>query len=167
MKKTLLFISINALTFSTLFAQEIIKGIPLTISLVKKSAKQPMLKLKDGSGILLVYKEDAIHVILSKNGKQTDFCDPMENALMIQVAEVDIEKDGKPEVVIASKTSAESMEIKVFKKADFETLYMEWSVFTSVASVEFPGNNTVKLYDKEGNAGVYKFSEEGKIIETP
>src|SRR5262245_6231837 len=87
-------------------AQDIIKGLPISISLVPKSAKEPRLKLKDGSGILLKYNaDDGIHVILAKNGKQTDFCEPFSNTMMVQVGEVDIEKDGKPEVVVISRSS--------------------------------------------------------------
>ena len=166
MKKTSVAILLTVFSFSFISAQDLIKGLPITISLVPKSAKQPNLKLKDGSGILLVYKaESGIHVITAKNGKQSDFCDPFENAKLVQVGESDIDRDGKPEVIVASKTSSETIEVKVFKKADFETLYKPWSAFTGVAAVEFPGDGTVKLYDKTGNAGRYKFGEDGKITE--
>ena len=166
MKKALFILLSIVSSLSIASAQDIIKGLSISISLVPKSAKQPNLKLKDGSGITLIYKaESGIHVMLGKNGKLSDFCDPYENAKMVQVGELDIDKDGKPEVIVASKTSSETIEIKIFKKAEFEILYKEWSEFTGVASVEFPGNGTVKLYDKEGNAGIYKFGENGKISE--
>ena len=166
MQKIILSLFILAASISVTKAQDIIKGLPITISLVPKSVKQPNLKLKDGSGIFLVYKaDDGIHVILGKNGKQTDFCNPIENTKMVQVGEVDIEKDGKNEVVVANRTSATTIEILIFKKADFETMYKEWSSFTGSTAVEFPGDGTVKLYDQSGKAGVYKFEEDGKIAE--
>ncbi len=166
MKKIFLALFLCTAALESAFSQEIIKGLPLTISLVPKSAKQPNLKLKDGSGIFLVYKpEEGIHVIMGKNGKQYDFCDPLDNTKFVQVGEKDIENDGKPEVIVASKTSAQTIEVKVFKKADFETLYKEWTDFTGVSAVEFPGNGTVNMYDLEGNAGIYKFGEDGKISE--
>ena len=52
-------------------------------------------------------------MLMSKNGKQYDLCDPVANATMVQVGETDIEKDGKPEIVVASKTSKETIEVKV------------------------------------------------------
>ncbi|MEO5673504.1 MAG: hypothetical protein ABIQ74_02555 [Chitinophagales bacterium] len=166
MKKVLISLLLITITTKVALSQDIIKGLPITISLVPKSAKQPNLKLKDGSGIFLVYKsEEGIHVIMGKNGKQYDFCDPIDNTKFVQVGEKDIENDGKPEVIVASKTSAQTIEVKVFKKADFETLYKEWTDFTGVSAVEFPGNGTVKMYDLEGNAGIYKFGEDGKISE--
>ena len=166
MKKTILILLCVTASFSMVSAQDIIKGLSISISLVPKSAKQPNLKLKDGSGITLLYKaESGIHVMMGKNGKLFDFCDPFENAKLVQVGQLDIDKDGKLEVIVASKTSSETIEVKIFKKAEFEIFYKQWTEFTGVASVEFPGNGTVKLYDKEGNAGTYKFSEEGKISE--
>jgi hypothetical protein len=166
MKKTIFILFCIVWSSSIVSAQDIIKGLGVSVSLVPKSAKQPNLKLKDGSGITLIYKaESGIHVMMGKNGKLFDFCDPYENIKMVQVGELDIDKDGKPEVIVAGKTSSETIEVKIFKKAEFEIFYKEWSEFTGVASIEFPGNGTVKLYDKEGNAGTYKFSEEGKITE--
>jgi len=166
MKKAILILFSIVSSFSLVSAQDIIKGLNISISLVPKSAKQPNLKLKDGSGITLIYKgESGIHVMMGKNGKLYDLCDPFENAKMVQVGESDIDKDGRLEVIVASRTSSETIEVKVFKKAEFEIFYKEWSEFTGVASIEFPGNGTVKLYDKEGNAGKYKFGEDGKITE--
>jgi hypothetical protein len=163
-------ILIAAIFFSSVLissAQDIIKGLPVTISLVPKSAKQPGLKLKDGAGILLKYNaDDGIHVILAKNGKQTDFCEPFSNTIMVQVGEVDIDKDGKPEVVVTSRSSSATIEILIFKKAEFEVNYKEWSSFTGTTAVEFPGNGTVRLYEPSGKYGTYKFTSDGKISET-
>src|SRR6266446_6368044 len=69
-KKTFFTITliVAAITFAS--AQDIIKGLPLTITLVPKSAKTPNLKFKDGSGISLKYDaESGIHVLMNKNGK--------------------------------------------------------------------------------------------------
>lgn len=166
MKKITLLLLLLSTSALIVNAQDIIKGLPYSISLVAKSSKQPTVRLKDGSGITLRYTAEAgFTVMMGKNGKSFEFTDPMPNAKFVQAAEVDIDKDGKMEVVIASRTSSETIEIKVFKKPEFEIFYKEWSSFTGVTSVEFPGDGTFKLYDKEGNAGTYKFDEEGKIAE--
>src|SRR6185436_9673142 len=167
MKKTFLTLILIVAAIAFASAQDIIKGLPLTISLVPKSAKQPNLKLKDGSGISLLYKADeGIHVIMGKNGKQYDFCEPFDNTKLVQVGEVDIDKDGRPEVIVASRSSSSTIEIKIFKKPEFEIFYKEWSDFTGVSAVEFPGDGTVKLYDQTGNAGIYTFSDDGKLSES-
>ncbi|MBX7108566.1 MAG: VCBS repeat-containing protein [Chitinophagales bacterium] len=146
--------------------QEIIKGVTNTVSLVKKSAKLPSIKNKDGSTIVLSYKEpDGLKVMMGKNGKNFPLCDPFPNALMVQVAEADIDNDGKLEILVGARTSAESVEIKIYKKPEFETLYKIWSSFTGVQSFEFPGDGTVKLYDMNGKSGLFKISAEGKLTE--
>ena len=166
MKQLVVLFLLFLFSISVSSAQDIIKGIPVTISLVPKSAKQPVLKLKDGAGILLKYDaEVGIHVILAKNGKQTDFCEPFGNTKLVQVGEMDIEKDGKPEVVVVSESSSSTIDVLIFKKADFEINYKEWSSFSGTSAVEFPGNGTVRLYDLAGKYGTYKFTDDGKIIE--
>jgi len=168
MKQSIFILSIFVFSISVSSAQDIIKGIPLTISLVPKSAKQPNLKLKDGAGVILKYVADeGIHVILAKNGKQSDFCEPFSNTQFVQVGETDIEKDGKKEVVVASKSSSSTIDVLIFKKAEFEIFYKEWSSFSATSAVEFPGDGTVRLYDQKGKYGVYKFSDDGKITEAP
>jgi len=166
MKKTLIVISAFTFLSFHVFSQDLIKGLPISISLVPKSAKQPNLKLKDGSGVLLKYDvNDGIHVIMAKNGKQTDLCDPFANSKMVQVGQVDIENDGKPEIVVASQTSSTTIQVLIYKKADFEVNYQPWSHFSGVAAVEFPGDGTVEIYDETGNFSTYKFSDDGKLTE--
>jgi len=166
MTKALSLFILFLISIATASAQDIIKGLPLSISLVPKSSRQPNLKFKDGSGITLKYNaDDGIHVIMIKNGKTYDFCDPFSNTKMVQVGEIDIEKDGRNEIVVASRSSSSTIEVKIFKKPEFEILYTEWSNFTGVTAIEFPGDGTVKLYDQTGNAGVYKFGEDGKLAE--
>ena len=167
MKKLLSIFVIIIAAISITSAQDIIKGLPYSISLVPKSAKTPNIKFKDGSGITLKYNaDDGIEVLLNKNGKQSEFCEAFANTKLVQVGEVDIDKDGRPEIIVASRSSSSTIEIKVFKKAEFEIFYKEWSDFTGVSAVEFPGNNTVKLYDQTGNAGIYTFSDDGKLTES-
>ncbi|HYV95659.1 MAG TPA: hypothetical protein VE978_28045 [Chitinophagales bacterium] len=167
MKKTFFTIILLVAAISFASAQDIIKGLSYTVSLVPKSMKTPNIKFKDGSGISLKYDaESGIHVLMNKNGKQYDFCEPFFNTKLVQVGEVDIDKDGRLEIIVASRSSSSTIEIKVFKKAEFEILYKEWSDFTGVSAVEFPGNGTVKLYDQTGNAGIYTFSDDGKLSES-
>ncbi|MBX7142093.1 MAG: hypothetical protein K1X63_13520 [Chitinophagales bacterium] len=164
MKHLILLCCIVGASITSSFSQEIIKGIPVTISLIPKSAKQPSLKLKDGAGISLKYNAaDGIHVLLSKNGKTSDFCDPFSNTQLVQVGETDIEKDGKTEVVVASRSSESSIEILIFKKAEFEVYYKEWSSFTGVSAVEFEGDGTVKMYEPSGKFGTFKIGADGKV----
>ena len=65
--KILLSLSILLLVvFKVSSGQEIIKGMTNTVSLVKKSAKLPSIKNKDGSTIVLSYKEpDGLKVMIS------------------------------------------------------------------------------------------------------
>ena len=142
----------------------IIKGLTNTASLVKKSAKTPSIKNKDGSTIVLSYKEeDGLKVMMGKNGKTFAFCEPFLNATMVQAGEADIDKDGKPEILIGARTSAQSVEIQIYKKAEFETLYKLWATFTGVQSFEFPGDGTVKLYDINDKFGLFKLMDDGTL----
>ncbi|MBK9730601.1 MAG: hypothetical protein IPO83_04805 [Chitinophagaceae bacterium] len=121
MKKILFAFIILCAAFRISFAQDIIKGATNTVSLVKKSAKLPSIKNKDGSTIVLSYKEpDGLKVMMGKNGKNFPVCDPYPNALMVQVAEADIDKDGKLEILVGARTSTESVEIKIYKSRNLK-----------------------------------------------
>ncbi|MBK6484577.1 MAG: hypothetical protein IPG01_15930 [Chitinophagaceae bacterium] len=165
--KILLSLSILLLVvFKVSLGQEIIKGMTNTVSLVKKSAKLPSIKNKDGSTIVLSYKEpDGLKVMMGKNGKNFPFCDPYPNALMVQVAEFDVDGDGKQEILVGARTSTETVEIKIYKKPEFETLYKQWTAFTGVQSFEFPGDGNVKLYDMKGKSGLFKVMADGQLNE--
>lgn len=164
MKTLLIFLLVLGGVTQVSFGQEIIKGTTNTVSLVKKSAKLPSIKNKDGSTIVLSYKEpEGLKVMMGKNGKNFPFCDPFPNALMVQVAEADIDKDGKPEILVGARTSASTVEIKIYKKPEFETLYKLWASFTGVQSFEFPGDGNVRLYDMNGKFGLYKMMEDGTL----
>lgn len=164
MKKLIILFAVFTLSCHFSFSQDIIKGLTNTASLVKKSAKTPSIKNKDGSTIVLSYKEeDGLKVMMGKNGKTFAFCDPFPNASMVQAGETDIDKDGKQEILIGARTSAQSVEIQIYKKAEFETLYKLWATFTGVQSFEFPGDGTVKLYDMNGKFGLFKLMEDGTL----
>lgn len=164
MKKSVFLFLIASVVAQVAFSQDIIRGAINTVSLVKKSAKLPSIKNKDGSTIVLSYKEpEGLKVTMGKNGKSFPFCDPFPNALMVQVAEQDIDKDGKLEILVGSRTSAQSVEVKIYKKAEFETLYKIWISFTGVQSFEFPGDGNVKLYDMNGKFGLYKIMNDGTL----
>lgn len=166
MKKTGLLLLVFFVVIHVSYGQEIIKGVTNTVSIVKKSAKIPSIKNKDGSTIVLSYKEpDGIKVMMGKNGKNFAFCEPFPYASMVQVAEADIDADGKPEILVGARTSDETVEIKIYKKPEFETLYALWSAFTGVQSFEFTGDGKVKLYDMNGRFGVYKMAADGKLDE--
>ena len=158
---------ITLILFSSIqysFSQDILKGIPNTASLVKKSAKTPSIKNKDGSTIVLSYKEsDGLMVMMGKNGKSFPFAGPFPNGLMVQVGELDIEKDGKPEILVGVRTSPESVEVEIYKKADFEIQYKLWTTLTGVQSFEFLGDGTVRLYDMHGNFGLFKILDDGRL----
>jgi hypothetical protein len=149
------------------YSQDLIKGFPLTISLVPKSAKQPNLRLKDGSGITLKnVGTEGLHVVMNKNGKTFDLLDPFTNTSFVQVGETDIEKDGRNEIVIASKNAEGSVDVFIFKKAEFEVFYKEWANFSAPVAVEFPGNGSVKFYDKVGSFSSLRFTGDGKLTGT-
>ncbi len=146
------------------FSQEIIKGLKNTVSLVQKSAKLPSIKNKDGSTIVLSYKEtEGLMVTMGKNGKNSVFSGPFPNALMVQVGEMDIDNDGKPEILVGTRTSAEAVEVEIYKKAAFEIFYKLWSTLTGFNSFEFTGDGHIKLYDMKGNFGLYTIMEDGKL----
>lgn len=166
MKVLLIALITMVMTTQISVGQEIIRGVTNTVSLVKKSAKLPSIKNKDGSTIVLSYKEpDGLKVMMGKNGKNFPLCEPFPNALMVQVAETDIDSDGKLEILVGARTSTETVEIIIYKKPDFETLYKPWASFTGVQSFEFPGNGQVKLYDMKGKAGLFSITADGKLNE--
>ncbi len=164
MKRLSLLFFFYLATVNTTFSQEIIKGLKNTVSLVQKSAKIPSIKNKDGSTIVLRYKEsEGLMVTMGKNGKNSDFSGPFPNALMVQVGEMDIDKDGKLEILVGSRTSPESVEVEIHKKAEFEIFYKLWSTLTGFDSFEFTGDGHIKLYDTKGNFGLYTIMEDGKL----
>jgi hypothetical protein len=100
---------------------------------------------------------------MGKNGKNFAVCDPFPNALMVQVGEADIDKDGKPEILVGVRTTAQSVELQIYKKAEFEIFYKLWTSFTGVHSFEFTGDGNIRLYDMSGNFGLYKIMDDGKL----
>ncbi|MCS6990309.1 MAG: hypothetical protein NZL95_00405 [Chitinophagales bacterium] len=151
-------------------AQDLILGLGPheTASVVKKSSRTPTVRLRDGSLLTVSYRENlGFKVTWTKNAKTFALADSLTNALMVQAAEKDIDGDGKHEVIIAAKITDDNIEVTVFRKPEFETYYQRWSSFTAVAAVEFPGDNTVKIYDLNGKAGTYRFDRHGKLTELP
>ncbi|MDW8393802.1 MAG: hypothetical protein RMK52_06115 [Chitinophagales bacterium] len=168
--KLLLFAAAVVCVASSVTAQEIIRGIPAhqTVSVVKKSSRTPTLRLHDGSLLTVSYRETpGFRVVWTKNAKTFVLADSITHALMVQAAETDIDGDGKREIIIIKKITDDNLEATVFRKPEFETYYQLWSTFTGVAAVEFPGDNTVKIYDLNDKAGHYRFDRNGKLVALP
>lgn len=162
--KKLLILSFFFIAGSSLFSQTavIIQGTTNTINLVKKSSKLPSIKLKDGSTIVLRYDlTDGIHAEMYKNGKNFDLVEPFAAATFVQISEVDIDKDGKNEIVIGARTSADQFTVQILRKPEFETEWMVWSTVTGQSYCEFPGDNTIKVFTLDGTGSILKFFEDG------
>lgn len=140
----------------------IIQGPVNTISLVKKSSKLPTIKMKDGSTIALRYDvTDGIHAEMYKNGKNFDLVEPFGAATLVQICEVDIDKDGRTEFVIGARTAADQFTIQIFRKPEFETEWTLWSTLSGQSYCEFSGDNTVKVYTLDGSVSTLRFNEDG------
>ena len=168
--KSFFSISILVLTATFSFAQttaNIVVGPTNSISLVQKSMKLPSIKFKDGSTIVLRYEaEVGIHAEMYKNGKNFDVVEPFADAKFVQVCEVDIDKDDKTEIVIASRTTADQFTIQILRKPEFETDWTLWSTITGQSTCDFPGDNTVNVYTIDGTKSSLRFNEDGtfKVI---
>ncbi|MBA3648123.1 MAG: hypothetical protein H0W62_06165 [Chitinophagales bacterium] len=165
MKKIILLLVIATAYYKGATAQEIIKGLTNTASLIPKSQRVPSIKNKDGSTLVLSYAAGTgIKVMIGKNGKNNLFCDPFQTASMVQVGEKDVDGDGKQELLVGSRDSAK-VNVMLYKKADFESEYKYWTTVHGENSVEFPGDGSVKLHDFQADGTTYKFGPSGDLLE--
>ena len=165
MKKLAVAVAAFVLLASASQAQTFIRGVKNQAELVKGSRALPSVKYKDGLTISMANTEDeGMTFTTTKNGKQYPLFDPVD-ATFGQLAETDIEGDGKMEILAGYRTAANSYTINIYKKAEFETEHKLWSTINGQHYAEFPGDGTVKMYTKEGSISVMKFDEEGKLTE--
>jgi hypothetical protein len=160
MKKILAFTILFSAILINTQAQDIIKGVRNQAILVKGSRALPMVKFKDGQMVSITNTDEGMSFTMTKNGKITPLFDPVD-AKFGQIAEVDVEGDGKMEIVTAYRLTDGDFTLNIFKKPDYEFEYKLWSTINGKAYAEFPQNGTVKLYTKEGNISVMKFDSEG------
>ena len=101
-------------------AQEIIKGPKNTTGLKKGSSALPQVRFKTGEMVMMKNTEDGMNFDLIKNGKTTALFDPCLDCVYGQTSEFDIDGDGKTEVLVGSRLTLETFEVKIYKKAEFE-----------------------------------------------
>jgi hypothetical protein len=165
MKKLIFLTVLLFLSFNQLQAQEIIKGAKNTAFLLKGSRALPQVKFKEGFTITIKNEEDgSMSFTDTKNGKDFPLFKEV-SATYGQVAELDVENDGKNEIVAGYRTSPNEFTVYIYKKAQFETDYKQWSTVRGQGYCEFPGNGTVKVYDKNGNGKVLRFGDDGMLKE--
>jgi hypothetical protein len=80
---------------------------------------------------------------------------------MVQVCETDMDKTGNLKSLWVPRTSPESVEAQVYKKAEFETMYKLWSSFTGVQSFEFPVMARLNCMIKTGTSGFLRSLKTG------
>jgi hypothetical protein len=166
MKKLVFLSSIFLLSLFHLQAQEIIKGQKNTVFLLKGSRAMPEVKFKEGFSILLKNEDDGTMSFTNiKNGKEFPLFKPV-NATYGQVAELDVESDGKNEIVAGYRTGPQEFTVFIYKKAQFETDFKLWSTVRGQSYCEFPGNGSVKVYDKTGAFKTLWFGDDGMLKES-
>jgi hypothetical protein len=158
-----LFFVLFILVITKVSAQDIIQGAGNNISVVRLSEKKPTIRLHDGSAITLSYVANkGIFVTLSKNGKASDLCSPFPDASMVQVAESDIDHDGKLEILVGSRSAdGNTIQILIYKKAEFETLYKIWTTLNGEQSIKFNGDGTATFISNSGQGMDYVIEKDG------
>lgn len=145
-------------------AQEIIKGPKNTTGLKKGSSALPQVRFKTGEMVMMKNTEDGMNFDLIKNGKTTALFDPCLDCVYGQTSEFDIDGDGKTEVLVGSRLTLETFEVKIYKKAEFEVDYKLFSTINGQDHCAFLGDNTVKIYTLELKAAHLKFKSDGSWI---
>jgi len=154
------FISITSISS----AQEIIKGMKNTNSIKKGSVALPQVRFKTGEMVMMHNTDDGMSFDIIKNGKTTPLFDPCADCVFGQTAEFDIDGDGKTEVIIGTRLTPETFEVKIFHKEEFQ---VEYALFTTISGqdhCEFLGDNTVKIYSLDGKVSHLKFKSDGTWI---
>jgi hypothetical protein len=165
MKKILFSFSLILVVISQVNAQEIIKMAKNQVFLVKGSRAMPQIKYKAGITITLENKEDGMNFTVTKNGKNYPLFDPVSIATYGQLAEVDLESDGKTEIVAGYRNSPNDFIVNVYHKPEYELDYKLLCTFTGQGTCEFLPNREVKITAKDGTSKVLVIDSEGIVKE--
>jgi hypothetical protein len=145
-------------------AQQIITEVKNTVILKKGSVALPQVRYKTGEMVMMKNTEEGMNFYLIKNGKTTAMFDPCVDCIFGQVAEIDIDGDGKTEVLLGTRMSTETFEVKIYKKAEFEVDYKLFTTINGQDHCEFSGDNTVKIYTSDLKVAHLKFKSDGSWI---
>lgn len=166
MKKIFVLALVLATAVASTQAQDIIRGVRNQGILVKGSRALPAVKFKEGMMVSLSNTDDGMAFNMTKNGKVTPLFDPVD-AKIGQAAEVDVDGDGKMEILAGYRNTDNDFTLNIYKKPEYEFDYKLWATVNGNAYAEFPQNGTVKLHTKEGAVSLMKFDSEGKLTPVP
>ncbi len=165
MKKNFFCLVVLMISISSfLKAQEIIKGTKNTASLKKGSTSLPQVRFKTGEMIMMKNTDEGMNFDMLKNGKTIPMLEPCVDCVFGQTSEFDIDGDGKTEVLIGSRLTAETFEVKIYKKAEFEVEYKLFATINGQDHCEFSGDNTVKIFTIDLKVAHLKFKSDGSWI---
>lgn len=142
---------------------DIIKGIKNQVYLVKGSHAMPTLKCKEGITIMMQNEETGMDFTVVKNGKQFPLFASVSSATYGQLAETDVDGDGKMEIMGGYRSGPDNFIINIFKKPEYELDYKLWATVSGQSYCEFPGNSIAKVYAKNGTVKTVTIDTEGKI----
>ena len=145
-------------------AQEIIKGMKNNAVFLKGSRAMPQVRFKDGSMIMMMNGDDGMSFTLIKNGKETPMFDPSKDYTFGQVSEFDIDADGTMEMLIGTRKTPSTFEVRIYKKAQFDTDYKLFTTINGQDHCEFAGDNTVKIYTEDLKISHLKFKSDGTWV---
>ena len=146
------------------FSQEIIKGTKNTSILKKGSSALPQVRFKTGEMVMMKNTEEGMNFDLIKNGKTSPMMEPCIDCVFGQTSEFDIDADGRTEVLIGSRLTPETFEVKIFKKTEFEVEYKLFTTLNGQDHCEFAGDNTVKIFTTDLKIAQLKFKSDGSWI---
>ncbi len=149
-------------------AQELIRGITHTAYLPAKSSRTPFIKLSDGSLVTVSYREPGgFKVVLTKNAKTMVLAEEVRAAQAAQLAETDVNGDGRKELIMAFRTSGSEIAVTILHKPEYETYLQTWTELTCNGPIEFAGNNLVYVYGPQGRVDSYKLDDKGQLMLVP
>ena len=156
-------ISISSITQ----AQQIIMGVKNFTILKKGSSALPQTKFKTGELVMMKNTDGSMNFDLVKNGKTTPLITACADCVFGQAAEADINGDGKTEVLIGTRLTPETFEVKIYYKEEFDVEYKLFTTITGQDHCEFPGDNTVKIYTTDLKVAHLKFKADGSWVVLP
>lgn len=164
MKKisVLFFVLISVSSFTN--GQQIITEIKNFTILKKGSSALPQTRFKTGEMVMMKNSSEGMNFDLIKNGKTTPLFPPCIDCIFGQSAEFDIDGDGKTEILIGSRLTPETFEVKIYKKAEFEVEYKLFTTINGQDHCQFIGDNTVKIYTTDLKFAHLKFKSDGSWI---
>ncbi|GDX51839.1 hypothetical protein LBMAG27_08860 [Bacteroidota bacterium] len=158
----LFFVLISISSFT--YGQQIITGVKNFNILKKGSSSIPQTRFKTGEMVMMKNSDEGMNFDIIKNGKTTPLIDPCTDCIFGQTAELDIDGDGKTEVLIGTRLTPETFEVKIYNKAEFEVDYKLFTTINGQDHCEFIGDNTVKIFTTDLKIAHLKFKSDGSWV---